>query len=302
MAAIGQRLRQLGRDDAAAADRGVADDADVHGFTGSGLRSAVKRFTGSGFKVSFLNRFGRTIGSLTTTPSANATPASAPNWASRLSISCSKSGDVRRVCHAVGRADLELAHVAAPARGASLVVRRDVDDERRRRRVVDEVVADPLRPPRSASARVVAPQPAVEDGLGQHLARGDVIRMAIGPVRDRDRARTRGADERGGGADVLGVPADGAVGPAQVDAPCARRAPRAPLRLRRAVRRRCRCCPSRPRSDRTGRRDDPSATCFAMVPPRPISRSSGCGPKTSRSTGSIALLSRLDRARRGPGR
>ena len=31
MAAHGQRLAELGRDDAAAADRGVADDADVHG-------------------------------------------------------------------------------------------------------------------------------------------------------------------------------------------------------------------------------------------------------------------------------
>ena len=31
VAAVRERLRQLGRDDAAAADRGVADDADVHG-------------------------------------------------------------------------------------------------------------------------------------------------------------------------------------------------------------------------------------------------------------------------------
>src|SRR5439155_26562271 len=63
MPALGQLDRQLGRDDPAAADRRVADDADVH-------RSC-----------------GRTTGSFTTNPSAKATPASAPNCASRLSIS-----------------------------------------------------------------------------------------------------------------------------------------------------------------------------------------------------------------------
>ena len=33
--------------------------------------------------------------------------------------------------------------------------------------------------------------------------------------------------------------------------------------------------------------DSRSAACFATVPPRPISMSSGCGPNTSRSTGSM---------------
>src|SRR5262245_58919259 len=33
----------------------------------------------------------------------------------------------------------------------------------------------------------------------------------------------------------------------------------------------------------------PPATCLAIVPPRPISRSSGWGPNTSRSTGSMNL-------------
>ena len=95
VAAVRERLGQLGRDDPASADRRVADDADIHG---SGFR-----VQGSGFKVQvqrrygFLKRSGRTIRSFTTTPSANATPASAPNWASRLSTSCSKSGDVSRV-------------------------------------------------------------------------------------------------------------------------------------------------------------------------------------------------------------
>src|SRR5690606_19851261 len=34
----------------------------------------------------------------------------------------------------------------------------------------------------------------------------------------------------------------------------------------------------------------PEATCFAIVPPRPISRSSGCGPKTRRSTLSLVTV------------
>src|SRR3712207_3310419 len=76
MAARGQPLPELGRDDAAAADGGVADDADVH----ASLDSVVRR-----------------TGSRTTKPSAQRTPARAPNCASRLSISWRKSGVLRRV-------------------------------------------------------------------------------------------------------------------------------------------------------------------------------------------------------------
>src|SRR5204863_6652024 len=76
VAARGEHLPQLGGDDAAASNRGVADDADVHGV----FRSV-----------------DRTRGSRTTTPSAHATPASAPNCASRLSMSCLNSGVFRRV-------------------------------------------------------------------------------------------------------------------------------------------------------------------------------------------------------------
>ena len=65
MPAIGEAPRQLRRHHAAAAHRRVTDDADVH-----------------------LSRSSRTISSRTTTPSANGTPISAPNCASRLSISC----------------------------------------------------------------------------------------------------------------------------------------------------------------------------------------------------------------------
>src|SRR4029079_14848365 len=71
MAAKGEHLAQLRRDDAAASDGGVTDDADVHGV---------------------FNRVGRWIGSRTTTPSAHVTPASAPNCASRLSMSCRNTG------------------------------------------------------------------------------------------------------------------------------------------------------------------------------------------------------------------
>ena len=77
MAARRQRLPELGGDDAAPADRRVADDADVHGRP---LRSP-----------------DRTTGSRTMTPSAHATPASAPNCASRLSMSCLNAGVFSRV-------------------------------------------------------------------------------------------------------------------------------------------------------------------------------------------------------------
>src|SRR5204863_1306048 len=81
MAALRQRLAELGRDDAAAADRGVTDDADVHA-------------------VQSRSRCGRSTGSRTTNPSAKSTPASTPNCASRLSMSVMKRGDVSRVCTA----------------------------------------------------------------------------------------------------------------------------------------------------------------------------------------------------------
>src|SRR5438034_4160587 len=75
-------LAELARDDAAAPDRGVAHDADVHGTA--------------------FNRFARTIGSRTITPSAHITPARAPNCASRLSMSCLNTGVLRRVGAASG--------------------------------------------------------------------------------------------------------------------------------------------------------------------------------------------------------
>src|SRR5215207_7573384 len=79
VAAPRQGLGQLGGDDAAAADRGVTHDADIHPT----LRSSKSET--------------RSCGSRTMTPSAKATPVSAPRWASRLSISCRKLDAVSRV-------------------------------------------------------------------------------------------------------------------------------------------------------------------------------------------------------------
>ena len=88
-------------------------------------------------------------GSRTTMPSAKATPASAPNCASRLSMSCRNVGAVSRVGDRAVVVRRELAAIAVERLALALVVRRHVDDERRRRAVVDEVVADPVGPPRA---------------------------------------------------------------------------------------------------------------------------------------------------------
>ena len=81
VAAARQRMRQLGRDDAAAADRGVADDPDVHEPCFS-RRRPHQRFAAR----RSLRRSGRR--------------RSAPNCASRLSISCRNIGAVSRVATA----------------------------------------------------------------------------------------------------------------------------------------------------------------------------------------------------------
>src|SRR5205085_10858669 len=80
MAAQRERVGELGRDHAAAADRRVADHADVHGTC--------------------FSTPDRPTGSRTTMPSAKATPARAPNCASRLSTSCANVDAVRRVATA----------------------------------------------------------------------------------------------------------------------------------------------------------------------------------------------------------
>src|SRR5262249_12281160 len=63
------------------------------------------------------------------------------------------------------------------------------------------------------------PQSALEGGHAKHLARGDVIGMAIVPERNGDRARPMTADQVDGGSDHLGGRSDPAVGPAKILAP-----------------------------------------------------------------------------------
>src|SRR6185503_18422237 len=88
--APGQRLAELGGDDAAAAHRGVTDDADVHE-----LLSPLE--DGAFWTRHSRSRWGRSTGSRMTNPSAKSTPARTPNCASRLSMSVMKRGDVSRV-------------------------------------------------------------------------------------------------------------------------------------------------------------------------------------------------------------
>ena len=179
VAAVRQRLRELGGDDAAAADRRVADDADVHRFVGHGSSRFRQR------------AFGRhRCGSRTTTPSAN---GDAGEGAELRVAALDELLEERRRQPRRDRAALPRRVNWLPWQrervALRLVVLGHVDDERRRRRVVDEVVADPLGPPRHRG-RLVAAQAAVEDRLGQHLRsrRRD---------RDGDRRRT-GSPPRAG--------------------------------------------------------------------------------------------------------
>src|SRR5690606_38121823 len=89
----------------------------------------------------------------------------------------------------------ELRRMTRERAALHVVLRRDVDDERGTRRIVDEVVADAVRPPRLSGIRVPPPQAAVEDGLGHDLACRGVVRMSVGPVRCRAGSRTAGPDQ-----------------------------------------------------------------------------------------------------------
>ena len=200
MPAQGKRLAQLGCHDPASADRGVADDADVQWTSHDGRRC------------------GRRTGCFTTMPSANATPASAPNCASRLSISCVKLVDVRRVATAPGCVGRNWLTKQASARRFVVVVLAHVHDKRRRSGIIDEVVANRLGLPR-LTIRIVSPETGAENGLRQQVARSHVIRMAIRPVRHGDDARLRFANEARDRAHLISFPSKRAVWKAKVDAP-----------------------------------------------------------------------------------
>ena len=155
------------------------------------------------------------------------------------------------------------------------------------RAVVDEVVADPVGPPRVAVG-LVPPQAARKRRGVQHAAGADVIGMSIVPVRHRDRARTMPANQlRRPIARAPACSRIAAVRPAKVLAPAGARARRA---ASAASRRRSSGVPLLPSSPAVRSQSPtvcPAAACRAIVPARPISMSSGCGPKTSRSTATL---------------
>ena len=126
MAAVRQRTGELRRYHAAAADRCVADNPDVH----EDARAA--RVGMSSSKAA--KRWPMRSGCWATKPSAHRTSARAPNCESRLSTSCAKRGDVSRVTTASGGFGAELGAVARQRLALPLVELRHVDDERGRAR------------------------------------------------------------------------------------------------------------------------------------------------------------------------
>src|SRR5690606_20323894 len=121
-----------------------------------------------------------------------------------------------RFDRAVGRGR-ELRPVGRQCAALGFVMGADIDDERRRRSVVDEVVADPRRTV-GLTLGIVAAKSALEHRARQRLAGGEVVRMPVLPVRHGDGPRTMVPNETGRCADVL-FGADAAVGPAKALAP-----------------------------------------------------------------------------------
>jgi len=99
-----------------------------------------------------------------------------------------------------------------------IVMVRHVNHEGRCRGFVDEVVRRHVRFPRFAFGGIPA-KATIEDRVGEHVAGGDVIRMPVRPVRERDRPRPRATDEFRGAAHVIVVRTDPAVRPSKVDPP-----------------------------------------------------------------------------------
>ena len=247
MAAQRERVRQLGGDDAAAADRRVADDADLHRTCFSRRRCAPSARLHD-------DAFGQ----------GDAGQRAELRVAALDQLPERRRGQPRR----------HRARLGAPRTGwrsnpsacpLALVVRRDVDHERRVGTVVDEVVADPVGAPRRLFG-LVAAQAAGEGGVAEHLARGAVIRMAIVPVRDRDRSRTMPADGRHRRADQLRRSASmPPSGHSQILAPRRAEHARGGVGLDAPLRRRAVATTSRRPSDRTARRRSPRACARAIV-------------------------------------
>src|SRR5262249_6190698 len=109
----------------------------------------------------------------------------------------------------------ELTAVAVERLTLALIVRGDVDDERRSGAVVDEVVADPVGPPRVGGGDGAA-EAARKRGDPQARAGRDVTRMTVVPVWDGDGARTVTADDVHRRSNQWRRRLDAAVGPLQV--------------------------------------------------------------------------------------
>src|SRR5688572_33146386 len=120
--------------------------------------------------------------------------------------------------HGVRLWRLELCDVTGQRAALRFVVLADVHDERGRGHVVDEVIADRLGLPRVAIGLIPA-QTCTEDAFGEQMARGNVIGMSIGPVRDGDDSRPGRSYEACNGTLMVWRCTDRAVRQAQVDAP-----------------------------------------------------------------------------------
>ena len=268
MPPLGERVRQLGRDHAAAADRGVAHHPDLHGACFSSPGRTDRLAHDEAFREGHAGQ-GAELG------------------VAALDQLSERGGRQPRG-HRLVLGGRELAAVTGQRLPLALVVGRHVDDEGRRGAVVDEVVAQPVGPPRRVG-RLVAPQAAGEHRRAEHVAAGDVIRMAIVPVRHGDRARARAPDQIDRRPNRRRRLGDRRHRASRGSPATRRRGRRRPRPLRPAAAAGVPLLDSSPavRSHRPTR--CPAATCSAMVPPRPISMSSGCGPKTSTSTGAIGV-------------
>ena len=224
--------------------------------------------------------------------SANATPASAPNCASRLSISWRNAGRSAASAARPRPRGCELAAMARERRAASTRSAADTSIRNDGRApplsvvqevVIDEVVADPAglararRPPRSGAEPLLN---AASAGRGLRRRDRDGDRPSE-ESRSREGLRARiNSPPPASGRPFRSMPPSGHPRFRRHAAPRTARASSASRSRSSGVP----LVPSSPRVRSQSPTRMPRAVCFAMVPPRPISRSSGCGPNTRRST------------------
>ena len=207
--AIRQRMRQLGGDDAAAADRRVTHHADVHGSVLQQARALDRLADDDALRRRRRRRARRTArrGFRSAAGTSARSAASRP----RPSLAPARTG-----CGSTSSASR-----------LRCVVRRHIDDERRRRAVVDEVVADPLGPPR-LRVGLVAAETAPECRDPQHAGWRPRDRDADRPSTESRCVRgAMAADQVDGRADHLAASPRCRHRATEILAPRARRA-RAP--------------------------------------------------------------------------